>query len=217
MKMIRKFFPWQSLLLCLCLLLGSALPASAEKTDWVDKDYDFSKIHKALIYDIELKDTSEFESDLLEQTLQDEYWKNAIRPKYQSMDTKKASLLSPTNPKEAADIYIKTELLKWHDDSYVKPAYTTWERKTAYRTKKLPDGKKVEESYEITVPVHHPARTVYTSTVRLRFDVYDAKTDKRIMARDELRLRDESEHGQKGIFGRICKSFFHDLDKKLSK
>lgn len=212
-----NLFPWQSLVMMLCLLLLTSPPASAEKTDWVDKDYDFSKIQKAIVHDIVLTDKQEFESDLLEVTLQEDYQKNAQRPKYKALTPAKAALLSPEDPKGAADIYITAELLKWHDDSYVKPAYTSWERQKATRTKKLPNGQKVEETYYVEVPVYHPPKTIYTSTVRIRFDVYDAKTDQRIMARDELRLRDDSYRGQKGIFGRICKSFFNDLNKKLSK
>lgn len=213
----------KALLICLrfvillCLLLLPTLPASAEKTDWFDKDYDFHTIRKVLVYDAVLTDKAEFESDLLEQTLQEDYLKNAMRPKYQVIRPDKSALLSPDNPQLAADAYIRCELLKWHDDSYVKPAYTSWETRQVRRTKRMPDGRKVDETYDITVPVHHPEKTVYTSTVRLKFEVFDAKTGKRIMARDELRLRDDSHHGQKGIFGRICKSFFDDLGKKISR
>ena len=214
---IRQAFRWQLLLLALCLLFAAPLTASAEKTNWVDNNYDFHKIQKALIYDIELTDTEEFESDLLEQTLQEDYWKNATRPKYRPLDAKKAAVLSPENPQLAADVYIKAELLKWHDDSYEKPGYTSWETKQSRRTKKLPNGEKIEETYDITVPVYHPPQTVYTSTVRLRFEVFDSKTGQKVMARDELRLRDSSHHGQKGIFGRICKSFFDDLNKKITR
>ena len=216
MQTIRQAFRWQLLLLALCLLFAAPLTASAEKTNWVDNNYDFHKIQKALIYEIELTDTEEFESDLLEQTLQEDYWKNATRPKYRPLDAKKAAVLSPENPQLAADVYIKAELLKWHDDSYEKPGYTSWETKQSRRTKKLPNGEKVEETYDITVPVYHPPQTVYTSTVRLRFEVFDSKTGQKVMARDELRLRDSSHHGQKGIFGRICKSFFNDLKKKIN-
>ena len=213
----RKFLNLRPFLLALCLIFAATLPASAEKTNWVDDSYDFHKIQKALIYDIELTDTEEFESDLLEQTLQEDYWKNAMRPKYQVLDAAKASLLSPENPQLAADAYIKAELLKWHDDSYVKPAYTSWETRKATRTKRMPNGEKIEETYYTEVPVYHPPQTVYTSTVRLRFEVFDSKTGKKVMARDELRLRDDSHHGQKGIFGRICKSFFDDLNKKITR
>lgn len=203
-------------LMALCLVFSAALPVSAEKTDWADSNYDFHKIQKALIYDIELSDTEEFESDLLEQTLQEEYLKNAMRPGYRVLDAQKAALLSPENPVAAADVYIKAELLKWHDDSYEKPAYTSWETQRSTRTRKLPNGEKIEDTYYTTVPVYHPPQIIYTSTVRLRFEVFDSKTGQRVMARDELRLRDDSHHGQKGIFGRICKSFFNDLKKKIN-
>lgn len=213
----KAFSSYVRFVILLCLLLLPALPVHAEKTDWVDKDYDFHKVQKALVYDVELLDKAEFESDLLEQTLQEDYLKNAQRPKYQVIRPDKAALLSPDNPQGAADIYIKGELLKWHNDSYIKPAYTSWETKQVKRTKRMPNGSKVEETYDVTVPVHHPEQTIYTSTVRLKFEVFDAKTNKRIMARDELRLRDDSYHGQKGIFGRISKSFFDDLNKKISR
>lgn len=217
MKSPKQLLIFFRLILLVCLLLLPALPVSAEKTNWVDKDYDFHKIQKALVYDVVLTDKAEFESDLLEQTLAEDYLKNAQRPKYQVIRPDKAAILSPENPQLAADVYIKAELLTWHDDSYVKPAYTSWETKQAKRTKRDAKGNKIEETYDITVPVHHPPQTIYTSTVRLKFEVFDSKTNKRIMARDELRLRDDSRHGQKGIFGRISKSFFDDLGKKISR
>ena len=217
MKNIKNYLHWRSMVMTLCLMALCIVPASAEKTDWADKDYDFSKIQKALVYDIELTDTEELYDDLLEQVLQEDYLKNASRPKYRVVRPDKAQILSPDNPQLAADVYIKAELLTWHDDSYIKPAYTSWETRRSTRTKRLPDGSKVEESYDISVPVHHPPEEIYTSTVRLRFDVFDSKTGKRVMARDELRLRDNSHHGQKGIFGRISKSFFDDLNKKIKR
>ena len=217
MKTSLQLLHWKKLFFLFFLLLLPAFPASAEKTDWYAKDYDFSQIKKAVVYDVILTDTEEFESDLLNQTLQEEYLKNAQRPHYQLIRPDKAAVLSPSNPNEAADIYIHCELLKWHNDSYIKEPYTTWENRTATRTKKLPNGQTISETYSYTVPVHHPARTVYTSTVRLKFEVFDAKTNQRIMARDELRLRDDSNHGGKGIFGRISKSFFDDLNKKMTR
>ena len=43
---------WRILIAALCLLMVSALPASAEKTEWADSSYDFSKIQRVLIYDV---------------------------------------------------------------------------------------------------------------------------------------------------------------------
>ena len=60
---------WQKIILLLCILFLPALSVSAEKTNWVDKDYDFHKIQKALIYDVVLTDTAEMDNDLLEKKL----------------------------------------------------------------------------------------------------------------------------------------------------
>lgn len=184
----------------------------AEKLDWVDKNYDFSRVKEAIIYDIELVDTDEMESDLTEKILLEEYLKVASRPPYKVMRPDSDSILHPL---KSADIYVKAELLKWHDDYYIKEAYTSWETVTRTRQVKRSDGSWVEEKYYDTMPVYHPAETVYTSTVRIKFDVYDVKSDKLVMSRDELRERKASRHGQQGIFGRISKSFFDDLGKKI--
>lgn len=207
----------RSLLASLCLVAALALPVSAEKADWSDKSYDFTKVQRALVYDMTFEDGSGLDNDLMEVVLQEDYLKNAERPPYTVIRPEKAKVLSPENPQLAADVYIVAKLIKWEDGSYIEPEYTTWESRTAKRKKKHSDGSKTEETYEYTVPVHHPARTVYTSTVRLRFEVFDAKTGERVMARDELRKRDHSKDGQQGIFGRISKSFFDDLGKKLKK
>ncbi len=208
---------WRVLFLSLCLLMMLSLTAYAEKVDWKDNTYDFSRVQRALIYDVVFTDTSEISSDLTLQVLQDEYQKNAARPKYQVVREDLAARLSPEDPVAAADVYVKAELMKWHDDSYVKPGYTSWEQKEIKRTIRDSDGFARTESYYITVPVEHPPVRVYTSTVRVKFDVYDSKTGNRILARDESRVRDDSYQGQKGIFGRICKSFFDDFGKKIKK
>lgn len=214
--MLRSLKPFFTSLLLLAFILCPA-GVQAEKLNWVDSSYDFSKVKKALVYDIELTDTYEMESDLTEKIVMEEYLKTAARPSYRLIRPEKAAVLSPDKPQAAADIYIKAELLKWHDDYYIKEAYTSWETVTSTRRVKRSDGSWAEEKYYETVPVYHPAETVYTSTVRVKFDVYDSKTDKLVMSRDELRERSSSRHGQQGIFGRISKSFFDDLGDKLKK
>lgn len=204
-----------SMLVAFCLVAVFAMPVSAEKADWSDKSYDFTKVHRALVYDMTFEEDSGLDSDLMEQVLQEEYLKNANRPSYTVIRPEKAKVLSPENPQSAADVYVTARLITWESSSYVKQEYTTWESRTSKRKKKHSDGSQTEETYEYTVPVYHPARLAYTSTVRLRFEVFDAKTGERVMARDELRERDNSKDGQQGIFGRISKSFFDDLGKKL--
>ncbi|ORT99988.1 hypothetical protein D081_1569 [Anaerovibrio sp. JC8] len=209
---MRRFFtPLLSGILLLLLVL-CPLTAQAEKVNWEDKAYDFTKIKEAIIHDLVIVDTSEIPSDLTEKVVQEEFLKTAARPPYKMLRPEQNGVLHPL---EAADIYVKAEILKWHDDYYIKPAYTDWETRSATRKVKRSDGSWYDETYYYTVPVYHPAETVYTSTVRVKFDVYDMKTDKLVMSRDELRVRDGSYHGQEGIFGRISKSFFDDLGKKI--
>ena len=214
--MLRYVKPLITVILLLLFIL-CPFSAQAEKLNWVDSTYDFTKIKKALVYDIDMVDTAEMESDLTEKILLEEYLKTATKPPYRLIRPDKAAVLSPDKPSAAADIYIKAELLKWHDDSYVKSPYTSWETVSSTRRVKKADGTWTEERYYETVPVYHPAEIVYTSTVRVKFDVYDSKTDKLVMSRDELRERSSSRHGQQGIFGRISKSFFDDLGEKLNQ
>ena len=202
-------------LLFLILLLLIPLSASAEKINWVDEGYDFTKVKKALIYDVTVVDKSEIDNDLIEAVMLEEYLKTAARPPYKVVRPDKTAAVSPGTPMAGVDVYIMAEMLKWHNDSYIKEAYTSWETRTSTRKVKWSDGTWHEERYDYTVPVYHPAQTIPTSTVRIRFDVYDAKTGKKVMSRDELRKRDNSDHGQQGIFGRISKKFFDDLGKKI--
>lgn len=203
--------------LTLQILFLATSMVSAEKYDWVDKAYDFSQVKRVWVEDIVLTDTAEFESPLLSKILQDDYQKNADRLKEKRFTKEFADKLFTDDPKSIADIYVKAELTKWHDDYYIKPAYTSWESRRSTRKVKRSDGKEYEEVYYTEVPVYHPEETIYTSTVQIRFDVYDAKTGTKIMSRDELRLRDNSWKGEQGIFGRISKAFFDDLVKKLNE
>ena len=209
---------WRRILMtAVCLLTAFVLPVSAEKSDWSDSTYDFTKVKRVLIYDITFDERSGLNDDLVEKLVQEEYLKTAGKPKYEMLRPDKAEKLSPGAPNQAADLYVTAELLNWQDGSYVKEGYTTWESRTSKREIKHKDGSKTEETYTTTVPVYHPPKTVYTSTVRVRFKAIDAKTEKCVIERDEERERDDSRQGQRGIFGRISKSFFDDLGKKLKK
>ena len=68
--------PWR-LLVFLWALILFPLTASAEKTNWVDESYDFSKVQKALVYDITLTDKAEMDNDLLEQVVAEDYLKKS--------------------------------------------------------------------------------------------------------------------------------------------
>lgn len=189
--------------------------ANAEKTDWEDKSYNFSRARKVMVYDLNNLDKGEFNDDVMFQVIDDEFWKQAKRfnnyTVVEGVGTPKAG-----QPVEGADLYVITDIIDWHDDSYVRPGYTSWETRHDKRRVRRSDGSSYDEDYSYSVPVHHPPRTVYTSTVRVRFSVFDARTGKRVFARDDNRDRDDR-YAQKGMFGRIAHSFFEDLNKKLRK
>ena len=180
---------------------------SAEKTDWSDKNYDFPSIWRVELKELKISSSAEMPNEVMEQVLQDEYEKIAKNKNY-----KNYKLVD-----EGADVYLDVEIMKWHDDEYIKPAYTTWETKEIEETKRHSDGSKSKKTRTIQVPVEHPARRVATSTIEVKFDVYDIKSGKKIMSRVDSRTRDDSERGQKNMFIRIAKSFFDDFSKKLKK
>ncbi len=207
---------WRILLLTLCLTILCTLSVSAEKTDWVDKGYDFTKVQTVLVYGVKFIDTSEFDNDIMARALLDEYYKNAARPKYKLLDGRDM-IQGQTEIPYGVDLYVTSELTQWHDDYYIKPGYTSWESREEKRRVRRHDGSWYEETYYTTVPVVHPPQRIDTSTVRMKFGVYDARTGQQVFAREDFRVRDDSFHGQKGMFGRICKSFFEDLGKKIKK
>ena len=189
--------------------------ANAEKTNWEDKTYDFKRAQKVVVYNFTNRDTAEFNDDIMLQVIKDEFWKQAKNfHNYTVIEGQGAP--DTGKPLEGADLYIVTDLVNWHDDSYTRPGYTSWETRHEKRRVHRSDGSSYDEDYSYSVPVHHPPTTVYTSSVRVKFNVFDAKTGKRVYARDDNRDRDDK-HAQQGMFGRIVHSFFEDFNSKLRK
>ncbi len=208
---------WRCLMATVCLLAALALPVRAEKIEWADSFYDFTKARRVLVYDLTVDPKAELTDDLAQKVAQEEYLKTAARPKYELVRPQPGTTPAPGTPNPAADLCVTAEIMKWHDDSYIKDGYTSEETRTETRERKHPDGTKTKEEYTYTVPVYYPPQTIYTSTVRVRFVVYDGRTGKRVMEKDEQRERQNSRHGQQGIFGRISKAFFDDLGKKMKQ
>ena len=196
--MIKKIF----LITALMITLLTAT-AFAEKTDWSDKNYNFGEIKTVLIDEVEFNE--DVDSDVMEKVLQEDFLKNATH-------TKEIEIVESGS----ADVYVKAKVTEWSSSYYIRPAYTTWEKKERRRERKRSDGKKETEIYYVEVPVEHPAQRIDTSTIKMRFDVCDSSTDEVIFSREEIRTKD-SANGHRGMFGRITKSFFDDLGKKVKK
>ncbi len=228
----RVFF---ALLLSVWLAL---LPqaASAEKTDWKDKAYDFSRVRRVLLYDVDLS-AAELDSEMKKRKFSDDYPEYAkklgceILTEEQARrrislaigvdldtlaktDPAKAQALFTENLTKVADAYIKGRVLKWENSYYIQPERTVWEQKRIDRSYRDRDGRWVNDYYYITVPVTYPPRRVDVSTLNMSFEAYDARTGKLFFGREDYRDR-EDYYAQDGMYERICKSFFSDLGSKL--
>lgn len=226
----------KKIILFLLCFFCSMTSVHAEKYDWADKAFSFSSIRTALIYDL---DTSgaQLGNDILEKALQGEYMKKASRPHYSVLSAEQVSrkislqqgmdlyVMEKEDPEgfQAAftahsskfiQIYVKTKLLEYTTGSYVVPAHTEWRTKDLTDTFTDRDGHQQTITRTISYPEYVPDNTVSTATVKLRFDVYDARTGKAVFSREELRTRDSSDDPH-GVFQRILDSFFNDLQRKM--
>ena len=223
------------------LLLGlwlALLPqtASAEKTDWKDKTYDFSRVRRVLIYDVDLSAANldseikirkfsgnypEYAKKLGCEIVTEEQARRQISlaigvdlDTLAKSDPAKAQELFTENLPKVADAYIKGRVLKWENTYYIQPERTVWEQKridTSYRDR---DGRWINDYYYITVPVTYPPRRIDVSTLNMSFEAYDARTGKLFFGREDDRDREDYD-AQDGMYERICKSFFGDLGSKL--
>ena len=112
------------------------------------------------------------------------------------------------------DVYVKAKVVTYHIGSYVVPAHTEWRDREIEDTYRDDHGKEWTRTRHISEPIDVPDQTVYTGTVGIRFQVYDAKTDKEIFSREEERTRDSSTD-LRGIYKRICESFYSEFRKKV--
>lgn len=222
---------------CFSFLLLMMPAAQAEKYDWAEKSYSFPSIETALVYDIDTS-PAELSSDILAKSLSDDYQKKAALPGYlilspeqvsrkvslkqavdldtmQKNDAAGAAKILAENCGRFVDVYIKTQLQTYEIGSYLVPAHTEWKTKTITDTFTDKDGKVQTIDHMISYPEYIPDRNVSTATVKLRFDVYDAKTGKAVMSREELRTRDDSDD-PKGVYNRMLDSFFRDLKRNMN-
>ena len=223
------------------LLLGvwlALLPqaASAEKTDWKDKSYDFSRVRRILVYDLDFAGT-EFSSSMKEHKYQQDFMEYAKKlgcevltyeqawrrvslalgvdlDKMAAANADQAMTLFQDNLTRVADAYINSRVLKWENNYYIEPERTVWEQKRVDRSYRDKNGRWVNDYYYITVPVTYPPRRVDYSRLNMSFEVYDAKTGKMIFGREDARDREGyGEHD--GMYERICKAFFSEFGDKL--
>ena len=215
--------------------------ALAEKQEWVDKTYDFSKVKRIVIFDPNILD--KLKNGINEKEIIEIFKSKAKIEKVIIIELSKICNniyldtginlveLNQQNPSEAlrildeslpkyADIYVASSVNEYSMGSQYNEGYTY--NTTSYQTSYVtgPGG-----TATIQTPVNQthtiPGGYVSVAYANVRFEVYDIKTNKAIFTRIDNRQRSNDtifEHGKpKDLYGRITKSFFDDLSKKINK
>ena len=231
--LVKKFFGVMMLLVVLIL----PQTVSAEKTDWFDKNFNFRDVRTVIVFDATINPGLNYGGQIVFRNLADSYAESTRKLKCQVITEAQArrtlgnemgmdlDSLNSSNPVQArkvimqnayriADAWIVANVDNWADSSYVIPERTVWESRRQTRTYRDRHGNRHEDVYYVQVPVTYPPRHVYVSTIQMTLQAYEARRGEMIFARQDVRDR-EDHQAQKGMFGRICNSFFEDFNKKI--
>ena len=201
--MIKRFVIALSMLLCLTATTALA----ADKSDWYDKSYNFKGIRSAMVYSMDFSDADGVESDFVERELNDIYLDASQIPSYQMYSSKNSAVDNTT-------ITINAELVDYKIEERLIPGH--WETHTE-KTKgryKDRDGKWRYGDIETEVKEWVEDKYVDDSRVTIRFRAVDVSSGREIFVREEGRVHKDSTN-RKGVFTRICKTFFSDFKKKM--
>lgn len=231
---LKKFFG----VMLLLTIMSLSQNVSAEKTDWFDRNFYFRNIRTVIVFDVTADRNADYGGSIAFRNMQDTFIQNAqknlkcnIITEAQARRTLGYELgmdlesLAYSNPLQArkiivdnahriADAGIFANVDAWGNTSYVKPAYTVWEQKKETYRYRDRHGNRREEVRYIQVPVTYPPQRVEVSTIQMTLQVYESRHGELIFARRDVRDREDYQ-AQKGMFGRICNSFFEDFNKKI--
>ena len=231
---LKKFFG------VILLLAIMTLPqnVSAEKTDWFDRNFYFRNIRTVIVFDVTASRNADYGGSIALRNMQDTFVENARKNLKCNVITEAEARrrlgyelrmdlesLAYSNPQRArkivednsyliADAGVFANVDAWENNYYIEPARTVWETKTETYTRYDHHGRRYEETRYIQVPVTYPPQRVDISTVQVSMQVYEARNHNLIFARKDVRDRNDY-NAQKGMFGRICNSFFEDFGKKI--
>lgn len=227
---IKKFF---SVMLLLAVL---ALPqiVFAEKTDWYDRGFNFHSIRTLIVFDPTATPGVNVGSIIDPRSMQTTFLDCSRKLKcrviteaearnmlsYQiginlnAMAFEQARHIIIDNAYRIADGWVLGNIDIVANNTYVEPARTVWEQKKETRTYRDSWGNRHEETYYVQVPVTYPPQRVDVSTIQMTLKVYESRRGAEIFSRRDVRDRQDY-MAQKGMYGRICNSFFEDVGNKI--
>ena len=231
---LKKFFG----VILLLAIMSVSQNVSAEKTDWFDRNFYFRNIRTVIVFDVTASRGADYGGSIDMRNMQDTFVQNARKNLKCNVITEaeaRRSLayqlgmdlegMAYSNPQRArriieenayriADAGVFANVDTWENNSYIRPARTVWEQKRETYRYYDRHGNRHEETRYIQVPVTYPPERVDVSTVQVSLQVYESRNNQMIFARKDVRDREDFQ-AQKGMFGRICNSFFEDFGKKI--
>ena len=228
--MVRKFFG----VMLLLAMLAVSTNASAEKTDWYDRGFNFRAIRTVIVLDMTATPGIDYGGSIALRSMQETFLRDASKLRcniiseaqarqmlsYQlgmnlnAMSYEQARHVIIGNAYRIADAWIVGNIDNLANTYYVEPARTVWEQKKETRTYYDAWGVRREESYYVQVPVTYPPRRVDTTSIQVSMEVHEARGGAPIFARKDVRDREDYQ-AQSGMFGRISNSFFEDVAKRM--
>ena len=238
-----KFISKGIISIFLCLFLSVSSIVSAEKQEWVDKNYDFTKVKRVLIHEPVVSD--KLKNGISEHQISEIFSSKLKLPDNAKVVTTAEIVnkvkvdsgidilaLMAQNPKEASrlyyeaipnysDIVITSRVFEYSIGSEYREGYTysTTEYQTAYVNNNR--GTSLG-TVDMPVSTTHsiPGGNVPVVYASVRWDVYDAKTGKAVISRLDDRARANARAFDntkpKDLYQRITGAFFDFISDKLS-
>ncbi|MBP2656922.1 MAG: hypothetical protein H6Q73_4491 [Firmicutes bacterium] len=222
---------------CLVVLLMLICSTTfAEKSEWVDKSYNFSNIKTVLIVDPAIP--NEIKNGITENEIKDIFKEKAVLPKVKvvylsdlckilniRMDAN--STISPedlkfiiNNTSQYADVAITSTVTNYGTGSEYREGYSY--NTTTYKTSYI-HSKNGTTTIETPVTETHNVSggNIPVAYTTVRWDVYETSAGKPIFSRIESRSRASNtlfdNTKPRDLYERITKAFFNDLNHKLKK
>lgn len=205
--MVDKFCCYvQRLTLVTLLLTLLALPAEAKPQDWTDDSYNFKGVQKVYIHDMDLTVAEKA-------GLSDINAKNLLK-NFKQRGAEKMKNAEIASSPETAQVYVQARIVEYQINSWTIPEHYVTKFTTRERTYKDNKGKEYKETFKEPYQEFVPAETRSNSQVRLRIDVYDAKTNDVVFSRDDTRV-DEYEVDLARTYDKLVTAFWTELNKKV--
>ena len=210
---------------------------SATKDDWFDKNFYFRNVRTVIVFDVSVSPGVDYGGTIALRNMQDTFLDSSRKLKctviteaqaYRALSRQLGMNLEDiaySNPLHArqivmqnayriADAWVIGNVDTIANNFYVEPERTVWESKKETYYYRDRYGNRREETRYIQVPVTYPPRRVDVSTIEMTMQMYEARRGDLVFARKDARDRNDFQ-AQKGMFGRMCNSFFEDLGKKI--